>query len=141
MVGGGRGGMALNLFVGNITLSADGQRLAGSSRDGAVRVWNMATGKEVASLAGNGLRSNSRLALSPDGKLLAVAGNDGSLRLWDVAANAQLRTLGPAPAAGGVRGFPYRLEFGPDGKTFFQAGIDFNAGNARTTATIWEVPA
>src|SRR5690349_17598922 len=62
----------------------DPATLASAGDGGSVRLWNLSTAQNGASLGGHvsGLLS---LAFAPNGNLLATGGRDGSLRLWDVA--------------------------------------------------------
>lgn len=63
--------------------SADGKYLAGSG-DGRVRVWDTATGQQLASHAeGNSLLSHYTVSFSADGKTLAACRNDGTVQLWN----------------------------------------------------------
>jgi WD40 repeat protein len=99
-----------------ISLSPDGRTLATASRDQAMRLWDMTTGRELRRLPGHegSLRS---VAFSPDGKVLAtVVSPPRVLRLWDVATGRQLlRLQGPFPWLGHVA-------FSPDGRTVAAAG-------------------
>ena len=65
--------------VNNISLSADGQRLASVS-DEVLRVWEMSGGKELAAFRPPSGKFNSA-NLSPDGRRVAVGGN--RVRVWD----------------------------------------------------------
>src|SRR5439155_9128770 len=96
--------------------SADGERLASLSKDGAVRVWETDSGREVVSLAGTGLPITA--FLSPDGQRVAVAGLD-SLRLLEVASKK--------PVAAWSISFHHsvhHLAFSPDGRCLATANLD-----------------
>jgi WD40 repeat protein len=65
--------------------SPDGKTLATGTSTGLLKFWNLATGKEQASLEAHGGPVTS-LVFSPDGKTLATVSNgDDSVRLWVVA--------------------------------------------------------
>src|SRR5262249_33009376 len=78
-------------FVGSVAFSPDGKALASGSEDRTVRLWDVATGKETASLMGHEGVVHS-VAFSPDGKALASGGGkfkrgewpSGELKLWEV---------------------------------------------------------
>src|SRR5262249_3757286 len=60
-----------------------GKTLASASNDKTVRLWDVTTAKERASLQGHtGLVY--AVAFSPDGKTLASASDDKTVKLWDV---------------------------------------------------------
>jgi serine/threonine protein kinase/WD40 repeat protein len=75
-------------------ISPDGTLFAGSSGVGWVKVWNLDTGKQVASLSGFVLGVHSA-TFSPDGaRLVTGSGGDEAVRVWDVATFDPLITLG-----------------------------------------------
>jgi WD40 repeat protein len=100
-----------------IAFSPDGKLLASeSSEDRTVRLWQIATGKEVGPLRGPKLPYCWGLAFSPDGRLLASCSYDGSVQLWDVVSHRIRRVLH------GHVGMASRVAFSPDGKWLASAG-------------------
>jgi WD40 repeat protein len=85
----------------------DGKTLVSSGKDGTVRFWRVATGKEIGRRPMR--RSAGALALSGDGKTLAVS-RSGSVSLWDVETRRLLRELLDCP------GEPTSLGFSGEGR-------------------------
>jgi WD40 repeat protein len=65
-----------------VSWSPDGGTLASASLDKTVRLWDAASGKELATLTGHTGAVRS-VSWSPDGKTLASASEDKTVKLWD----------------------------------------------------------
>ena len=82
-----------------LAASADGKALASAGDDGAVQLWDPATGKPGLKLTG-ATDWLLAVAFSPDGKTVAAAGYDGHLRMWDAATGKiQIDVLAQPPPA------------------------------------------
>ena len=58
--------------------------LASACADGLVKLWDVATGKELRTFQGHSSRVLT-VVFSPDGNRLISGGDDYSIRIWDVA--------------------------------------------------------
>jgi WD40 repeat protein/serine/threonine protein kinase len=99
---------------GRGALSPDGSLLATGGRDGMVRLWDLPSGRLLASVHAHAHTSGvSDIAFSPDGRMLATCClEDPVLKMWNPAAALELLwTLDTASA--GVSA----LVFSPDAKT------------------------
>src|SRR6185295_1706923 len=85
--------------------SPNGKTLLSFDRAG-FKLWDVASGKELVSAAGNHDDDFSRVVFHPSGELLAAATDQG-ITLWETDTGGPLRTL---PAALGA------LAFSPDGE-------------------------
>ena len=100
--------------AGGIAMSSDGETLASGHWD-IVKLWNVSTGKRLATLRGFG-RYVGGMSFSPDGKLLAAGTDAGGLQIWDV---SRLTKVASLDIGGGEVSVP---RFSPDGR-FVAVGI------------------
>jgi WD40 repeat protein len=94
-------------------------------KDQSVKLWDVATGKQQATLKGHTDEVCS-LTFSPDGRALAFGGKDGTIKLWDVARDRELATL---------KGHTARvvsLAYSADGKMLA-------SGSADRSIKLWDV--
>ena len=68
--------------------SGEGEAVSGS-RDKTIKLWDLATGKEQATLKGHKDKVYS-VAFSPDGKTLASGSQDSLIELWDANTGKEL---------------------------------------------------
>jgi WD40 repeat protein len=85
--------------------------------DNSARLWDAATGKEIAVLRGHRNAVNS-VAFSPDGTRLATASLDQTARLWDGVTGQEIATLH------GHRGWVFHVVFRPDGRHLATSSLD-----------------
>jgi WD40 repeat protein len=95
--------------ITHVTYSPDGLVIATASLDGTAKLWDAATGAEVAALRGHA-DSLHTVAFSPDGATVLTASSDGTLRYWDAATGEELGT--PYTHEGGG---PMVAAYSPDG--------------------------
>ena len=74
--------------VESVAYSPDGTMLASGAGDGTVKLWDVATKKNIAAFEGHTDRVSS-VAFSPGGTMLASGAGDG-IKLWDVGDKARV---------------------------------------------------
>jgi WD40 repeat protein len=105
-------------------ISPDGRVAATGQVDGAVTLWDTATGGEIATLAGHQKRTRA-LAFAPSGALLATGSNDLAVKLWDLATGRERATFH------GHTGDVADVAVSPDGELVASASLD-------RTARLWD---
>ncbi|MEH1777374.1 serine/threonine-protein kinase [Nostoc sp.] len=76
----------------SVAISPDGKTIASSGDDRKIKLWNLATGKQISSLNAYSQQVNA-VAISPDGKTLVGGGDDNTIKVWNLATEKQIRTL------------------------------------------------
>jgi WD40 repeat protein/DNA-binding SARP family transcriptional activator len=107
-----------------VSFSPDGSRIVTGSWDGTARVWDAATGEQLAVRAVWNRPSVITAAFSPDGRSIVAGDDDGNLTVWNAA------TLKMERRFSGHTSLVAGLAFGPDG-LFLTASED-------GTARVWD---
>ena len=126
--------MTHNNWITTVAFSSDGEYVASGSceevgknitciKNGGVRVWEIATGKEVSHSIHAGVVDS--VTFSPDGKYVASGGFDDTIQIWEALTG---KTIVHLTHPDGVAA----LAFSSDGKYLVSAGND-------GTARVWEV--
>jgi hypothetical protein len=114
-------------LVYDLAFSPDGKVLATCGYDRLIKLWDVATGKEL-----NTLKDHSDtiygVAFSPDGQWLASGAADRAVKIWEVATGKRLHTLGEATD------WIYAVAWSPDGQRVAAAGVD-------KSIRVWQVTA
>ncbi len=107
-----------------LALSPDGKRIATSTSEGQIKLWDLKSREELFVLSGHEGFIYS-VAFSPDGSRLASASGDGTAKVWDLESRQLIHDL---------RGHTdelFSIAFSKDGNRIVTASID-------GTARVWD---
>jgi WD40 repeat protein len=129
----------VNVFLGLgvagircLALSPDGKYGAAGQEGGGIRLWELATGKEIRRFEGH-RTGVARVAFSRNSKTLASIGPDEFIHLWDVASGEQIKSW----QAPGLRRLQ-QFETQSQGLAFMHGG-KWLALNGRGQVRVWDV--
>ena len=105
----------------SVSFSPGGTLLASASEDGDIRLWDVKTGQQTATLEGH-LFLASCVSFSWDGTLLASGDYEQTVKLWEVATGREVATWELEGQGTGLG--PVSVAFSPDGTTLAAGFID-----------------
>jgi WD40 repeat protein len=100
-----------------LAFSVDGRLLASAGEDGAAKVWDLASERELRTLKVDASGINA-IAFSPDGATLVTGGHDGTLVIFELASGRALHVLK------GHTGAVNAVAVSGDGRLIASAGAD-----------------
>lgn len=102
--------------INSFVLDEDGQTLVGGDEKGNIYLWEVATGKQKKTIAGQG-KAILEIAISNDQQILASSSEDGTIKVWDLKTGKERITL---PNQRGL----IALALSSDGNTLVTGGED-----------------
>jgi WD40 repeat protein len=121
--------------VTDVACNPDGSKIASSSKDGTVKLWEMENGTVEFTLE-NHASTATAVAFDPRGKLLASGSEDKTVKIWNVTSGEEIRSLP------GHAGTVTDVAFSPDGTELVSSSEDqtikkwnFLTGEENTTMT------
>ena len=69
--------------VSSVAISPDGRYLVSGSGDFKIKLWELASGRELRTFTGH-TNDVTSVAVTPDGRFVVSGGGDGTMRVWDL---------------------------------------------------------
>ncbi|MEW5722682.1 MAG: caspase family protein [Thermodesulfobacteriota bacterium] len=114
--------------MGNVlaaALSPDGRYVLSGGRDAVLKLWEVASGREIRTLIGH-LAAVNGVAFSPDGRQALSGSSDGNLKLWDLSTGQAVKTFT------GHMSVVSTVAWSSDGRYALSGGLD-------TVVKLWDV--
>jgi len=111
--------------VNSVAFSPDGRSALSGSADRTLKLWDVASGKEIRTFSGD-TGSVFSVAFSPDGRSVLSGSDDNTLKLWDVASGKEIRSFS------GHTWWVRSVAFSPDGRSVL-------SGSRDCTLKLWDL--
>lgn len=108
-----------------VASSSNGNLLAAGGANGAIRIWDVSTGRLKRDLKAHS-RTVRDVAFSPDGRLIATSGDDNIVHLWNVVTGDRVQSFI------GHLGESTSVAFSKNGKQVFTSSAD-------RTLRLWDI--
>ncbi|MEO9483182.1 MAG: caspase family protein [Ekhidna sp.] len=105
------------LAINDMEYSPDGRIVASCSEDNTVKLWEIATGKEMQTLSGHSKAVND-IVFSPDSRTLISVGDDRKVIIWNVDTGEKIKTIAEH------KNKVLSVDYSPKGDYFATAGKD-----------------
>jgi WD40 repeat protein len=119
-------------YVRAVAFSPDGTLFASGSNDNTVKIWDVASRRELRTLTGHGDHVLA-IQFSRDGRLLASLGYDKSVRIWEVQTGQARSTINVE------NGTFLAIAFTADGKTLLTANGTDSGGSGDHLIRCWDL--
>ncbi|HET7502378.1 MAG TPA: AAA family ATPase [Kofleriaceae bacterium] len=121
-------------WVSACAITPDGRHVVSASSDKTLKVWELGSGREVATLEGHTSKV-SACAITPDGRHVVSASSDKTLKVWELGSGREVATLE------GHAHYVSACAVTPDGRHVISASADktlkvWELGSGREVATL-----
>jgi WD40 repeat protein len=118
--------------ITSVAFAPDGKTALSVGGDSTLRLWDLASGREIRKFQGH-LDTVNSVAFAPDGKTALSGSDDKTLRLWDLTSSSRLWDLFVGPEIKKIEAHSRAVTsvaFAPDGKTALSGGA---------TLSLWDL--
>jgi RNA polymerase sigma factor (sigma-70 family) len=126
-----RGPVGEQVPVFSLAVSPDGKLLTAGTGAKTVKLWDIATGKDLATVDTQG-GTVWDVRFSPDGRMLFSVGDDKAIRLWNVTYDGRGLNVRDTEVIARLESPIHSLAFSPDGARVAAGGPD-------TNLRVWDV--